>query len=156
MHIFNSPIGRAAFAEENGAISNFYLGEETLAMRDKIDQKESPLLLEAERQLILYLDGKLKRFDLSLSPQGTLFRQKVWFALQQIPYGETWSYKRLAEHIGRPGAFRAVGGANNKNPIPIVIPCHRVIGTDGSLVGYGLGLELKQKLLDLEKRKAGD
>lgn len=107
-------------------------------------------LREAARQLKAYFDGKLTRFDLELSPEGTDFQRRVWKALRTIPYGKTISYKVLAEKIGNPKAVRAVGGANGRNPIPIVIPCHRVIGADGSLTGFGGGVDVKYALLSLE------
>lgn len=112
---------------------------------------ESDLLSLAFSQLEEYLAGSRKIFDLPLNPRGTSFQQKVWSCLYQIPYGETRTYKDIAEQIGDENSCRAVGNANNKNPIPIFIPCHRVIGSDGSLTGYAGGLELKQKLLNLEK-----
>lgn len=101
--------------------------------------EETPLLREAERQLKAYLAGRLRDFDLPLAPRGTPFQQKVWAALTAIPYGETRSYKQVAEAVDCPRGCRAVGMANNRNPIAIVIPCHRVIGADGALVGYGGG-----------------
>lgn len=101
-------------------------------------------------QLDDYFSGVRQSFDLPISFEGTAFQEEVWRALLRIPYGQTASYKDLAGMVGRPGAFRAVGGANNKNPISIIIPCHRVIGADGSLVGYGGGLDMKAYLLDLE------
>jgi methylated-DNA-[protein]-cysteine S-methyltransferase len=113
--------------------------------------KDPSYLGEAIRQMELYFEGKLKQFTLKLAPQGTPFQLDVLRALQEVPYGETISYGELAQRIGRPKASRAVGTANAKNPLPIVIPCHRVIGSDGSLVGFGGGLEIKRKLLDLEK-----
>ncbi|NIK77919.1 O-6-methylguanine DNA methyltransferase [Paenibacillus castaneae] len=112
-----------------------------------------PELKEASRQLKLYFEGKLQKFELATQLFGTPFQQKVWGALQQIPYGETWSYKDIAVVLGQPGAMRAVGGANNRNPISIIVPCHRVIGANGQLVGYGGGLPIKTALLDLEKTK---
>ena len=112
--------------------------------------EETPLLREAERQLKAYLAGRLRNFDLPLAPRGTPFQQKVWAALTAIPYGETRSYKQVAEAVGCPKGCRAVGMANNRNPIAIVIPCHRVIGADGALVGYGGGLAVKEVLLRLE------
>ena len=112
--------------------------------------EESPLLLEAERQLLAYFAGRLRQFELPLSPAGTPFQQQVWAALREIPYGETCSYGALAARIGKPGAARAVGMANHANPLPILLPCHRVIGADGSLTGYGGGLEKKRCLLALE------
>lgn len=108
------------------------------------------LLTETGKQLQEYFDGKRKGFNLPILLRGTEFRKKVWQGLCTIPYGETRSYKELAELVGNPKAVRAVGGANNKNPIMIIVPCHRVIGADGSLVGFGGGLEVKKYLLELE------
>jgi methylated-DNA-[protein]-cysteine S-methyltransferase len=110
-------------------------------------------LAEVIRQLQAYFAGELENFDLAVSPQGTPFQQKVWSELQRIPYGETLSYGELARRIGNPKACRAVGLANGSNPISIVIPCHRVIGSNGKLTGYGGGLPIKEKLLALEKRQ---
>ena len=104
----------------------------------------------AKAQLAAYFKGALKQFDLPLAPEGTAFQLEVWRALRGIPYGELVSYKTIAEVIGRPKAVRAVGGANGRNPIPIIVPCHRVIGSDGSLTGFGGGLETKRRLIDLE------
>ena len=100
-----------------------------------------------------YFKRELKQFDLPLAPVGTPFQLRVWQALRDIPYGELVSYKTVAEAIGQPSAVRAVGGANGKNPIPIIVPCHRVIGSDGSLTGFGGGLVTKQRLIDLEQKK---
>lgn len=111
-----------------------------------------PQLTEAAGQLKLYFEGELRQFNLPVQMLGTAFQQKVWTALQQIPYGETRTYKDIAVMLGQPGAMRAVGGANNRNPVSIIVPCHRVIGADGQLVGYGGGLPIKTSLLDLEKR----
>lgn len=105
-----------------------------------------------ERELQEYFARQRRQFDLPLAPQGTPFQQRVWQALRQIPYGQTASYKQIAQTIGHPTACRAVGGANNKNPLPIFIPCHRVIGAGGSLTGYAGGLDLKQGLLALEAK----
>jgi methylated-DNA-[protein]-cysteine S-methyltransferase len=107
-------------------------------------------LPEVRRQVAAYFAGQLQTFELPLAPRGTLFERRVWDALVAIPYGETRSYAEIARAIGRPDACRAVGRANGRNPIPIVIPCHRVIGSDGSLTGYGGGLDLKRYLLGLE------
>ncbi len=104
-------------------------------------------------QLSQYFAGKLRRFDLPLRLEGTEFQNSVWTALSSIPYGETISYQQLAYRVGRPRAVRAVGTANGANPIPIILPCHRVIGNDGSLTGFGGGLPLKKKLLQLESRQ---
>ena len=101
-------------------------------------------------QLHEYFSGRRRRFDVPLAPEGTEFQLNVWRALRGIPYGETWSYGQLARRIGKPDAARAVGAANGRNPLPIIVPCHRVIGADGSLTGFGGGLKIKQKLLELE------
>ena len=113
-------------------------------------QDASPLLDAAEAQLREYFAGARRTFDLPLAPHGTAFQQRVWAALRAIPYGETRTYGELAAAIGSPNASRAVGMANHRNPIPIIIPCHRVIGENGTLTGYAGGLEVKQKLLALE------
>lgn len=105
---------------------------------------------EAVTQLNAYFAGELHEFDLPLAPFGTEFQQRVWDALTQIPFGVTWSYGELARHIGKPKASRAVGAANGLNPIPIIIPCHRVIGSNGKLTGFGGGIETKEFLLQLE------
>ncbi len=111
------------------------------------------LIGDAIRQLRAYFAGELENFDLPLAPEGTPFQRKVWDELCKIPYGETISYGELAKRIGNPNASRAVGLANGSNPIPIVIPCHRVIGSNGQLTGYGGGLPIKEKLLALEKKQ---
>jgi len=108
---------------------------------------------ETIRQLRAYFAGKLEQFDLPLAPEGTVFQLEVWRRLCEIPYGETISYGELARRIGNPKASRAVGLANGSNPIPIIIPCHRVIGSNGKLTGYGGGLPIKEKLLALERRQ---
>ena len=110
----------------------------------------SPILDEACRQLDEYFAGRRRSFELLLSPQGTDFQRSVWTTLASLPYGETWSYRDLALRLGRPSATRAVGAANGRNPLPIVLPCHRVIGADGSLTGFGGGLPTKAFLLRLE------
>ena len=112
----------------------------------------NPLLAETERQLRAYFSGDLRRFELPLDLQGTSFQIRVWRQLETIPYGELRSYAEVARAIGAPQAVRAVGAANGANPVPIVVPCHRVIGSSGKLIGYGGGLELKRRLLDLETR----
>lgn len=113
---------------------------------------DHPLLLEAERQLNDYFAGKLERFSLPLDFAGTEFQKKVWAALVAIPFGETRSYSQIAKEIGHPGAVRAVGAANGKNPISIIAPCHRVIGTNGKLTGFAGGLEAKAFLLGIESK----
>lgn len=114
--------------------------------------RETPLLAFAARQLDEYFCGKRRTFSLPIAPKGTAFQQQVWEALQQIPYGQTRTYQQIAEVIGAPAACRAVGNANNKNPISIVIPCHRVIGANGKLTGYAGGLDAKARLLELEQQ----
>ena len=115
--------------------------------------EDSSALADTMRQLRAYFAGEIERFDLLLAPEGTPFQQRVWQELLEIPYGETISYGELARRIGNPNASRAVGLANGSNPIPIIIPCHRVIGSNGKLTGYGGGLPIKEKLLALERRQ---
>lgn len=115
------------------------------------EHKETPLLKEAFRQLQEYFCGQRKTFNLPLFAEGTAFQQKVWQALQAIPYGQVASYKEIAVRVGNPKACRAVGMANHNNPICIIVPCHRVVGTNGKLTGYAGGIDIKEKLLDLEK-----
>ena len=114
-------------------------------------EQRSAVLVRAEEQLAEYFAGERRVFDLPLAPRGTGFQTRVWRTLLRIPYGETWSYGELARAIGRPAASRAVGAANGRNPIPIIVPCHRVIGANGSLTGYGGGLPIKRWLLDHER-----
>jgi methylated-DNA-[protein]-cysteine S-methyltransferase len=111
----------------------------------------SPVLDEARAQLSAYFAGELDRFDLPLAPRGTAFQRRVWEEVARIPYGGTSTYSAVAGALGAPSACRAVGAANGRNPLPIVVPCHRVIGTAGSLTGYGGGLHRKRALLDLER-----
>lgn len=146
--LFDTPYGSMGLAEEAGAIVRLYLPGEGVP---RIAPHETSLLAEGRRQLSEYFGGERKSFDLPLTPEGTAFRKKVWNTLTKIPYGETITYGELACRAGNPKAVRAVGGANHHNPIPIIIPCHRVIGADGTLTGYGGGLELKEKLLTLER-----
>lgn len=118
---------------------------------DEGDRNEKhPLILETTRQLRAYFQGKLREFDVPLDMQGTGFQKSVWRQLVTIPYGETRSYAQIAAAIGALRAVRAVGAANGANPVPIIVPCHRVIGSSGKLVGYGGGLSLKKRLLELE------
>jgi methylated-DNA-[protein]-cysteine S-methyltransferase len=115
---------------------------------------ESPLELQVARELAEYFDGRRSRFTFPVSPTGTAFERRCWDALLEIPYGETRSYGEIARRLGNPERARAVGSANHKNPIPIVIPCHRVVNAGGGLGGYGGGLELKRRLLALEQARA--
>ena len=114
--------------------------------------KDKEFFREAARQLEAYFSGKLESFDLKLAPKGTIFQKSVWKALCEIPYGETRTYKDIAVSIGKPKAYRAVGLANNRNPIAIIVPCHRVIGANGKLTGYASGLDVKAFLLKLEEK----
>ena len=144
--IVDSPVGRLRLeADENVITTIFFHATEPLS-RGRL----TGVLADLQAQLRDYFSGKLETFDLPLAPRGTPFQQDVWTALTKIPYGETVSYAAIAKRIGRPDAVRAVGAANGQNPIPIVIPCHRVIGSNGSLTGFGGGLPAKRFLLSLE------
>lgn len=147
---YSTGIGKIGIAAEDNFITNVYFQVEPVP-NDAVIQ-ETDLLKEAGRQLQAYFSGNLRVFSLPLAPRGTTFQLRVWQSLQAIPYGETRSYQEIAQSIGNKKACRAVGQANNRNPIAIIIPCHRVIGADGKLVGYGSGLEIKARLLELEKQ----
>lgn len=149
---YDTKIGKIGIVENGEAITNVFFGGSVQPA--VFTERETTLLQEAAKQLDEYLDGKRTTFDLPYAPVGTPFEQSVWTALLTIPYGEVRSYKEIAEQIGRPTSCRAVGRANGRNPIGIFIPCHRVIGSDGSLTGYAGGLEMKSQLLALEKRQA--
>lgn len=127
----------------------FPAGKEPLTPGDGWRQ-DGNAFADARRQLTEYFEGKRRQFDLELEPEATAFQRMVLAALTEIPYGQTATYQQIAERIGRPGAVRAVGAANGRNPLPVIIPCHRVIGSDGSLTGYGGGLAAKRFLLSLE------
>ena len=142
-------IGRIAVAECGGAITNLCFAAETLPQQAEIGETE--LIREAFRQLDAYLAGELRLFSLPLAPSGTPFMLRVWQILSKIPYGTTLSYRDIAVAAGNPLAARAVGMANNRNPVPIFIPCHRVIGSNGSLTGYRGGFAIKKRLLELER-----
>ena len=143
-------VGWIGVEVKNGAVAQVFFAEAEDEDVSPSDAAERTLLDEAFRQLEAYLDGRLTVISLPVAPAGTPFQRRVWAVLQTIPYGETRSYGQVAAAVGNPKATRAVGMANNRNPIAIVIPCHRVIGADGTLVGYGGGLELKRRLLELE------
>ena len=151
--VMNSPVGKIEIIEENEKLIelNIY-NEEKNEKKNNIIEKDTKLLLEVEKQLKEYFEGKRTKFEIPLNPKGTEFMKKVWKELLKIPYGETRTYKEIAKKTGNSKASRAVGMANNKNPIPIIIPCHRVIGSNNKLVGYALGLDMKQYLLDLERK----
>ena len=148
-----SPLGALLLAADDAGLRQIrFVNGRHPASPDPSWQEDSTPLQPAIRQLRAYFAGELEAFDLRLAPEGTPFRLNVWRELCEIPFGKTISYGELARRIGNPKASRAVGLANGSNPIPIVIPCHRVIGSNGRLTGYGGGLPIKEKLLALEHR----
>jgi methylated-DNA-[protein]-cysteine S-methyltransferase len=153
---FDSPIGPLVVASnEDGALVEVHLPIGGKPGHIAPEWRRAPVRLrEVRAQLAAYFAGKLLAFDLPLAPRGTEFQRRVWNELLAIPYGDTISYIELARRIGKPSAMRAVGAANGANPLAIVVPCHRVIGADGSLTGYGGGLAAKRWLLDHERRHA--
>lgn len=159
--VIDSVVGTLTLVAEEGSIVGLYMDlqrhrpdDNALGEPDPRGREVEPFKAAAD-QLDAYFAGELTRFDVPLAPRGSEFQQRVWAALQEIPYGRTESYGELAERIGSPGGARAVGLANGKNPIGIIIPCHRVVGADGSLTGYGGGLDRKKQLLDLELAVSG-
>jgi len=150
-----TPIGKLLIAGDNEAICHIGFPKKGKPVQPEADWKPSSRgpVAEAIRQLREYFTGCRTGFDLPLKPEGTPFQENVWRHLQDIPYGETISYGELARRVGNPNASRAVGAANGCNPIPIVIPCHRVIGSNGKLVGFGGGLPIKEALLALETKQ---
>ena len=158
-----SPAGPLAFAvNEVGALirSQFVHGRYPLSIEQELERAGYTLASDPQRtarareQLLAYARGERSRFDLPLAPAGTAWQRAVWQALTEIPYGETISYGELAARLGKPQAARAVGHANGSNPIPLIVPCHRVVGADGSLTGYGGGLDIKERLLAHEAQGA--
>ena len=148
-HHYKSPVGILEITADERAVTEVYILKECPF---KMQTSTNPIIVETCKQFDEYFAGKRQEFNLPLSPQGgTPFQQTVWKQLQEIPYGKTISYAQLAQAINNPKACRAVGSANGKNPISIIIPCHRVIAADGSLGGYASGLVIKKQLLDLEK-----
>ncbi len=147
-----SPVGPLLVAASDAGLHAIEFPENRHPVRRSADWQAGghPLLHEARRQLDAYFAGALQQFDLPLAPQGTAFQRQVWHALATIPFGATISYATLAGRVARPTASRAVGAANGRNPLPIVLPCHRVIGADGALTGFGGGLPTKRFLLALE------
>ncbi|AKN32627.1 cysteine methyltransferase [Clostridium carboxidivorans P7] len=145
IYFYEFDIGKIGIAENGGRITNLYFTSEGIPQDTQI--YETPILKEAGQQLKMYLEGRLEKFTIPIKLNGTTFMKQVWSSLCEIPYGTTVSYKDVAINIGKPNAARAVGLANNRNPIPIFIPCHRVIGANGTLIGYSGGIELKKKLL---------
>jgi len=155
--LMDSPIGELLLiggdAGLRGLFMTPHIGGATVAADWR---RDDAALAEPRAQIEAYFAGELTEFDLALDPQGTAFQQLVWSGLREIPFGETCSYGELAEAIGAPGAARAVGLANGRNPISVIVPCHRVIGADGSLTGYGGGLDRKRLLLAHERAVLGD
>ena len=150
---FESPIGRLLLTSDGTALTGLYMEPSRKAQCTDgwLEDVTVAPLSATVRQLTEYFEGTRREFDLPLRLQGTVFQQRVWRQLTEIPYGQTWSYGQLAERIDKPSSSRAVGLANGRNPISILVPCHRVIGADGSLTGYGGGIERKQWLLDHER-----
>lgn len=147
--VVDSPLGPLTLVAEGDALAGLYMTDQR--HRPAIDgPRDDTALPELQEQLEAYWCRELKEFDVPLALAGSPFQQQVWAGLRTIPYGETWSYGELAAALGRPGASRAVGLANGRNPVGVVVPCHRVVGSTGSLTGYGGGLARKQWLLDLE------
>ena len=153
---YNSPIGPLLVAEEDGCIVEVSFMEADTRRKfntgaSSAQPEDAPVAEACIKELEAYFAGSLREFTVPIKLNGTDFRKQVWNALMTIPFGETISYKQLAERIGNPSAIRAVGGANHHNPVSIIVPCHRVIGANGKLVGYGGGLSNKTFLLELEK-----
>jgi methylated-DNA-[protein]-cysteine S-methyltransferase len=151
-HTVSSPIGELLLVGDGRAVIALRMEPFQIDARWRHDPEA---FAQAEEQLVGYFDGELTEFDLPLAPGGSPFQLRVWTALTEIPYGTTTSYRELAASIGRPDAIRAVGATNGRNPIAVIVPCHRVIGADGSLTGFGGGLERKRLLLELEAAHAG-
>ncbi len=151
----DSPVGRLKLvANDRGLVAILWPNDSPRRVRfaEPTEDAHNPILTKTEAQLAEYFAGKRQHFDLSLDPQGTTFQRAVWDALLAIPYGETRSYGQLARQLGNPNATRAVGAANGRNPLSIVVPCHRVVGSTGKLTGFAGGLHTKSFLLELEAR----
>lgn len=146
----NTPVGKLCIGEKEGAITRVTWQQ----LPKEWVLEETELIQKCKQELDEFFEGKRKTFDLPLAPEGTAFQKRVWDALREIPYGETRTYKDIAIAVDSPKGFRAVGMANNKNPIAIIVPCHRVIGSNGKLVGYAAGMEIKTWLLALEQRES--
>jgi methylated-DNA-[protein]-cysteine S-methyltransferase len=146
---YDTTIGKIGISENGTAVTNIYFNENP---ENEEQLVETPLIKKAFEQINEYLDGRRKTFDFPIELIGTEFQKSVWRSLQEIPYGLTKTYKEIAVAIGNEKACRAVGMANNKNPLPIVIPCHRVIGSNGKLVGYAGGLNIKENLIQIENQ----
>ena len=151
----DSPAGSLLVAATDHALIALQFAPRARAMplHERWQEGDSALLARVRAELAQYFAGVRRRFELPLDPQGTRFQQQVWRALREIPYGHTWSYGQLARHIRAPAASRAVGAAAGRNPIAIIVPCHRVIGANGSLTGFAGGLAVKRQLLELERAR---
>jgi len=148
-----SPVGPLRLIATHDALTAIYMENHKGApVLDTSPREDLPVLRGAREQLEQYFAGERMSFELPLAPLGTPFQHAVWKALREIPWGSTWSYAQLARHVGREGAARAVGSANARNPLSIIVPCHRVVGTNGTLTGYAGGVATKQWLLDHERR----
>ena len=147
----DTPIGVLTLVASDVGLRRVLWPGQRSAVDGAVVNDHHPVLVAAAAQLSEYFAGDRRRFDLPLDLVGTDFQKQAWSALAEVPYGETSSYGEQARRIGRAGAFRAVGAANGKNPVPIVLPCHRIVGSDGSLTGFAGGLECKQRLLALER-----
>ncbi|WP_369250200.1 methylated-DNA--[protein]-cysteine S-methyltransferase [Streptomyces sp. R41] len=153
--VIDSPYGPLTLVADGGVLCGLYMvGQRHRPPEETFGERDDTLFDEATDQLRAYFAGELKEFTLELRLAGTSFQRSVWEQLREIPYGEIRSYGELAEALGNPGASRAVGLANGKNPIGIIVPCHRVVGANGSLTGYGGGLDRKKRLLDFESGAA--
>jgi methylated-DNA-[protein]-cysteine S-methyltransferase len=153
--VVDGPLGPVTVVGQDGALVGLYLHEQRhRPAADRLGDRDDTTLLALQEQLAAYLAGELREFDVALAPVGTPFQREVWAALRRVPYGTTTTYGALAAAIGRPSAVRAVGAANGRNPTCLVVPCHRVVGADGSLTGYAGGLDAKRHLLDLERGAA--
>lgn len=154
MHaVMDSPVGRLTLVGEGGTLAGLYLTEQRYRPpEDHFGPRDDQLFSAAAEQLREYFAGTRTEFTVPLAPRGTPFQHQVWAALREVPFGDTVTYGELAERIGRPNAARAVGHANGHNPISIIVPCHRVVGSGGSLTGYGGGLPRKRFLLEHERR----
>jgi methylated-DNA-[protein]-cysteine S-methyltransferase len=153
--VTDSPYGPLTLVADDGALCGLYMtGQRHRPPQETFGPRDDTLLADAKEQLAAYFAGELRQFTLTLRLHGTPFQRGVWEQLARIPFGETRSYGELADALGSPKASRAVGLANGKNPVGIIVPCHRVVGSDGSLTGYGGGLDRKRRLLDFEQGTA--
>lgn len=154
--IVDSPVDPLTLVATDGVLSGLYMTQQRYRPdEDGFGRRDAAPFAEAIAQLEAYFAGELRTFAVRLAPQGTPFQQRVWAALQEIPYGHTVTYGQLATGLGKPSASRAVGLANGHNPLGIIVPCHRVVGANGNLTGYGGGLPRKRFLLDMEQKAAG-